>query len=51
MIKSLVIGYGNSLRSDDRIGIEVAKTVADWNLTPVRSLDVPQLTHELTDKH
>lgn len=48
MTRSLVIGYGNSLRSDDRIGLEIAKTVADWKLPQVLSLDVPQLAPELT---
>ena len=47
MIKSLVIGYGNSLRSDDGIGIRVAEIVASWNLPEVRSLARPQLTPEL----
>lgn len=47
MIESLVIGYGNSLRSDDGIGLEVARIVADWGLPQVRSLALPQLTPEL----
>ncbi|MBE9048653.1 hydrogenase maturation protease [Pleurocapsales cyanobacterium LEGE 10410] len=46
-VKSLVIGYGNSLRSDDAIGIEVAKIVASWHLPNVRSLALHQLTPEL----
>lgn len=45
--KGLVIGYGNSLRSDDGIGIRIAETVADWQLPQVRSLAVAQLTPEL----
>ena len=44
----LVIGYGNSLRSDDRVGVEVAQIVADWDFPQVRSLNVPQLTPELS---
>ncbi|MDJ0745694.1 MAG: hydrogenase maturation protease [Xenococcaceae cyanobacterium MO_167.B27] len=47
MSKILVIGYGNSLRSDDRIGIRVAEIVADWHLPEVRSLSLTQLTPEL----
>ncbi len=47
MAKSLVIGYGNSLRSDDGIGIRVAEMVGDWQLAEVRSLCVHQLTPEL----
>ena len=48
MTRSLVIGYGNSLRSDDRIGLEVAGIIDDWNLPHVQSLGVHQLTPELT---
>lgn len=47
MFKSLVIGYGNSLRSDDGIGLEVAQIVAGWELPEVRSLCQHQLTPEL----
>ncbi len=45
--KNLVIGYGNSLRCDDSVGIRVAEMVADWDLPKVRSLAVTQLTPEL----
>ncbi len=47
MVKSLIVGYGNSLRSDDGIGIEVARIVAGWHLPEVRSLSLHQLTPEL----
>ncbi|MDJ0651213.1 MAG: hydrogenase maturation protease [Xenococcaceae cyanobacterium MO_188.B19] len=47
MAKSLIIGYGNSLRSDDGIGVRVAEIVADWHLPAVRSLCLHQLTPEL----
>jgi hydrogenase maturation protease len=47
LAKSLVIGYGNSLRGDDGIGREVAEIVASWNLPQVRSLSRFQLTPEL----
>ena len=44
---NLIIGYGNSLRSDDSIGVRVAEIVASWHLPEVRSLPRPQLTPEL----
>ncbi|MDJ0570696.1 MAG: hydrogenase maturation protease [Pleurocapsa sp. MO_192.B19] len=47
-VKNLIIGYGNSLRSDDGVGVRVAEIVADWNLPEVRSLVLHQLTPELT---
>lgn len=47
MLKGLVIGYGNSLRSDDGIGIEVANVVAGWHLAGVKTLTQHQLTPEL----
>ena len=47
MFRSLVIGYGNSLRSDDGIGIKVAQTVTGWRLQKVQSLARHQLTPEL----
>jgi hypothetical protein len=47
LVNSLVIGYGNSLRGDDSIGIKVAQMVADWHLPKVRSLSSHQLTPEL----
>ena len=43
----LVIGYGNSLRSDDGAGQKVAQTVAQWKLDHVSALGVHQLTPEL----
>jgi hydrogenase maturation protease len=45
----LVIGYGNTLRSDDGAGQIVADRVATWNLPNVRSLAVHQLTPELAE--
>ena len=47
LVKCLVIGYGNSLRGDDGIGIKVAEAVAKWQLSNVRSLARHQLTPEL----
>lgn len=46
-VKSLVIGYENSLRSDDGIDIEVARIITSWHLSDVRSLALHQLTLEL----
>jgi hydrogenase maturation protease len=45
----LVIGYGNSLRSDDGAGCRVSDIVATWDLPHVRSLTVHQLTPELAE--
>jgi hydrogenase maturation protease len=43
----LVIGYGNTLRGDDRVGYQVAETVSEWQLPQVRSIAVHQLLPEL----
>ncbi len=43
----LVIGYGNTLRSDDGAGYIIAERVEQWNLAAVRSCWVHQLTPEL----
>ena len=45
----LVIGYGNTLRSDDGAGQKVAEKIAKWGLPEVRSLAVHQLTLELAE--
>lgn len=44
-----MIGYGNSLRSDDGAGCRVAEIVASWQLPYVRSLSVHQLVPELVE--
>ncbi len=49
MKTTLIIGYGNTLRSDDGVGQKVAEIVAGWELQGVRSLPVHQLTPELAD--
>lgn len=49
MSTCLVIGYGNTLRSDDAAGQQIAEIVSEWNLAEVRSLAVHQLTPELAD--
>jgi hydrogenase maturation protease len=46
-MKVLVIGYGNTLRGDDRVGCQVAENVAEWQLPQVRSIAVHQLLPEL----
>lgn len=48
-INYLIIGYGNTLRSDDGAGQIVANQIASWNLPRVRSLAVHQLTPELAE--
>jgi hydrogenase maturation protease len=45
----VVIGYGNTLRGDDGIGIAVAEAIAALGLPEVRAIAVPQLTPELTE--
>ena len=45
----LVIGYGNTLRSDDGAAQIVANQIVIWNLPDVRSLAIHQLTPELAE--
>jgi hydrogenase maturation protease len=45
----LVLGYGNTLRSDDGVGPRVADAVAALALPGVRALVCPLLTPELAD--
>ena len=45
----LIIGYGNTLRSDDGVGPRVAEDVAHLRLENVETLSVPQLTPELAE--
>lgn len=49
MTEILIIGYGNTLRSDDGAGQRVAELVAEWQLPNVRSLPLHQLTPELAE--
>lgn len=46
-MKTLVIGYGNTLRGDDGVGYLVAEAVADWHLPDVEAYPCHQLTPEL----
>ncbi|MDJ0737601.1 MAG: hydrogenase maturation protease [Nostocaceae cyanobacterium] len=48
-INCLVIGYGNTLRSDDGVGQIVATKVEEWGLGNITSLAVHQLTPELAE--
>lgn len=45
----LIIGYGNTLRSDDGIGPRVADAIACWQLPHVRAIAAPQLTPEMAE--
>jgi hydrogenase maturation protease len=45
----LVIGYGNTLRSDDGVGPRVAEAVAALNLPGVRTFTCQQLSPEHAD--
>jgi hydrogenase maturation protease len=47
--KILVIGYGNTLRTDDGVGPHVASAVASWESPRVQSIAVHQLTPELAE--
>ena len=45
----LVIGYGNTLRSDDGAGPRVAEALEQMNLSGVRTLSCPLLSPELAE--
>jgi hydrogenase maturation protease len=47
--KTLVIGYGNTLRSDDGVGQRVAVAVASWELPGLETIVVHQLSPELAE--
>jgi hydrogenase maturation protease len=44
--EQVIIGYGNTLRSDDGAGQKVAEIVNNWNLSQVRAIAAHQLTPE-----
>lgn len=46
----LVIGYGSPLRSDDRVGQDIARAIANWRIPNVEAIAVHQLTPELAEK-
>ena len=45
----VIIGYGNTLRSDDGVGQIVATEIESWKLPSVKSHSLHQLTPELAD--
>lgn len=45
----LIIGYGNTLRSDDGVGPKVVENIAALNLPGTQTLSCPLLTPELAD--
>ncbi|MGA1285390.1 MAG: hypothetical protein ACO34J_15215 [Prochlorothrix sp.] len=45
--RTLIIGYGNTLREDDGVGYCMAEAIAQWNLTGIESKAVHQLTPDL----
>ncbi len=47
---TLVIGYGNRLRTDDGAGQCVADAVASWDITGLVAISVHQLTPELSER-
>ena len=49
-MNTLVIGYGNTLCSDDGVGPVIAQQIARRNLPQVQSLAVHQLTPELASE-
>jgi hydrogenase maturation protease len=46
-MKTLVIGYGNTLRGDDGLGYRMAETIETWDLPDIEALPCHQLTPEL----
>jgi hydrogenase maturation protease len=46
-MRTLIIGYGNTLRRDDGVGYRVVEVVASWNLPHVDAISCHQLTPEL----
>ncbi|MDJ0844549.1 hydrogenase maturation protease [Crocosphaera sp.] len=48
--KTLIIGYGNTLRGDDGVGYKIAEIIEQWNVNNITSLAVHQLTPDLAEK-
>jgi hydrogenase maturation protease len=46
-MKTLVIGYGNTLRGDDGVGYRLAEAVEDWHLAQVEAYPCHQITPDL----
>jgi hydrogenase maturation protease len=47
---NLIIGYGNSLRSDDAVGQKIAREIAQRNWQNIKTIAVHQLTPELAEE-
>ena len=50
MRNCLVIGYGNTLRRDDGVGVKIAEAVAEMNLPGVSVITRHQLVPELAEQ-
>jgi hydrogenase maturation protease len=48
-METLILGYGNTLRSDDGAGQQVAETVAEWSVAGVKAVAIQQLTPDWAD--
>lgn len=46
-MKTLVLGYGNTLRGDDGVGYRLAEAVEEWHLAQVEAYPCHQLTPDL----
>ncbi len=46
-MKTLVLGYGNTLRGDDGVGYRLAEAVESWSLAQVEAYPCHQLTPDL----
>jgi hydrogenase maturation protease len=46
----LIIGYGNTLRGDDAVGIDIAQEVINWQIEKIEVLTCAQLTLDLAEK-
>ncbi|WP_107668868.1 hydrogenase maturation protease [Cyanothece sp. BG0011] len=47
--KTLIIGYGNTLRGDDGVGYKIAEMIKQWDYNNLTSLAVHQLTPDLAE--
>jgi hydrogenase maturation protease len=46
-MKTLVLGYGNTLRGDDGVGYRLAEAVEEWHLAQLEAYPCHQLTPDL----
>jgi hydrogenase maturation protease len=49
--KILLIGYGNTLRNDDGVGVRIAEIIAEENRPHVQVIATHQLTPELAARY